>query len=218
MVRFTSVDRVCLLAGGFCLAGVAVLALLITGDNPLTRFDRELGERLYAFGQRTPEILGLFAILSNAGDKVFLTLIALLGAWRRVRTTGSRRAGLWLVAALSVVGMNVLIKLATSRLRPDSSTLGTFSFPSAHAMCSMFIYGLLVWSLVDARDRTVRLVLLATLFGGWVILIGVSRILLGEHYFSDVLAGFLGGLGFLMLAIDREIRLIRPSRPADPSV
>ena len=183
------------------------------GELHVLAGDRELGERLYGFAERTPEVAYLFAILTNFGDKLFLTLIALLGTWRRIRTTGSRRAAWWLVAALLVVGLNLLLKEALARPRPDSSRLPSYSFPSAHAMCSMFVYGLLVWSLIDSRDRTLRLVSMAVLFGGWVLLIGWSRIVLGEHYFSDVLAGFLGGLGSLMFAIDREIRMVRPAAP-----
>lgn len=105
-------------------------------------------------------------------------------------------AGGWLI--------NVGLKNCFHRLRPDSLPLVTesgFSFPSAHAMVSICLYGaiaFLVWKYAASR-RTRWFVTLG--LGLLTLSIGISRIYLGVHYPSDVTAGFAAGGLWLILCI-----------------
>jgi len=95
--------------------------------------------------------------------------------------------------------LNFLLKAVFARPRPTfSDPLATalyYSFPSGHAMMSLIAYGLLGYFLFNALpERWQRVVVSAGLIV-LILLIGFSRIYLGVHYLSDVLAGFaVGGL------------------------
>jgi len=74
-----------------------------------------------------------------------------------------------------------------------------YSFPSGHAMNSFVYYGalaLVVWA-VWGRGKG----LIACTAAGFIVLaVGVSRVYLGHHYFSDVLGGYSGGLLWLFIS------------------
>jgi undecaprenyl-diphosphatase len=97
------------------------------------------------------------------------------------------------------------MKLAFERPRPEFRdvhlTLHTFSFPSGHAMVSIAVYGAVaVVILRRVRTPAAR----AALIGGVALLvgsIGFSRVYLGAHYVSDVLAGISLGLAWLTLCV-----------------
>ena len=94
--------------------------------------------------------------------------------------------------------LNLILKLSFHRTRPEVGfvRLDTYSFPSGHAMMSTAAYGALAylaWSHLRTRRRRVLLI------AGTVVLVALicfSRLYLGVHYLSDVLAGVAGG-GFL---------------------
>lgn len=95
-----------------------------------------------------------------------------------------------------------MLKLVFRRPRPDVLRLveqSGYSFPSGHAMNSMIFYGLAAYLLVR-RGRHWSRYLVAGFVAVLVLLIGLSRIYLGVHYASDVLAGFLIGAGWLIIA------------------
>ncbi len=98
-----------------------------------------------------------------------------------------------------------LIKLLVNRARPDTlyaAGISSSSFPSGHAFDAVVILGLLayaVWGLPHGP-------LLAAALGVFAIIIGLSRIYLGAHYPTDVLAGWLMG-GLALWAI---IYFVRP--------
>ena len=101
-----------------------------------------------------------------------------------------------------VVLLNVILKELVQRPRPEDINLVVetgFSFPSGHSMVAMAFFGLLVWLVWHyEKDRTMRL----ACCGGFsliILLIGISRIYLGVHYASDVLAGFCVSLAWLAL-------------------
>src|SRR6185503_3049979 len=105
--------------------------------------------------------------------------------------------GIWIVAIGGGELLNFLLKLLFERSRPVFTNPiiveQFFSFPSGHAMMSMIGYGMLAYFvLLRVSNRWARLavVLIAAII---IILIGFSRIYLGVHYFSDVLAGFAAG-------------------------
>ncbi len=107
-----------------------------------------------------------------------------------------------LIAGLGASVLIVSLKLIYQRVRPTIEHLvfaGGYSFPSGHSMGSMLIYGSLI---VIAHQRIkqpfLRLVV-QWLLGSLIVLIGLSRIYLGVHYPSDVLAGFILGFGVLEL-------------------
>ena len=117
-----------------------------------------------------------------------------------------------LLLVLAVGGgelMNVLIKTAIHRGRPvfddPIQTLTTYSFPSGHAVGATVLYGTLAVIAASALyDRRLRLgaIAAATIL---VVLICFSRIYLGVHYLSDVVAGCLEGviwLGICFFALD----------------
>lgn len=107
-------------------------------------------------------------------------------------------AGLVVSAGGSVLAAH-LLKLATDRLRPPISVAAYIeagsAFPSAHAAVAVGLYGFLAWLLWRDCDRQWwhRAAVVGTI--ALAAVIGTSRILLGVHYPSDVLAGYmLGGL------------------------
>ena len=112
-----------------------------------------------------------------------------------------RRPGLCCALNLALVaGLNVVLKLIVQRPRPEGFRLAEadgFSFPSGHSMAAMAFFGLLVWIVWHyERDRGKRWFLCATLTLV-AVLVGVSRIYLGVHYASDVVAGFCVALAWL---------------------
>lgn len=108
------------------------------------------------------------------------------------------------VVAIGSITLNLLLKQLYSRARPSLEhmvAVDNFSFPSGHAMFSMSFYGLLIYiGWREINNKTISLSC-CSLLGLLIILIGISRIYLGVHYPSDVFAGFLAGLFWLIVTL-----------------
>lgn len=163
----------------------------------------------------------------------FFTLITLFG---RVEVMGAFLllvvVVLWLFRKqryimplfVSVGGAGLFLWLGKwlfQRPRPDVALYiePTYSFPSGHATMAAALYGFAAYLLIhSARDlkQKLNIFFVATLF---ILLIGISRIYLGEHYLSDVYSGFLLGTLWLIIAIaltrwtDTRVRAPLPPYP-----
>ena len=108
-----------------------------------------------------------------------------------------------LVATLGSTIFTFLSKLLFQRDRPVHILLfeQTDSFPSGHATITVALYGFLAYTAIRFSrnfSQQVRIVVMTVFFS---ILVGLSRIVLNEHYLSDVLGGYLVGTLWLTVAI-----------------
>lgn len=128
----------------------------------------------------------------------------------------------WLAALAGGVVLSKLLKPLFARSRPSFAdpllVESSYSFPSTHAILSLIAYGVLAYFIVLAlqtwRAKT------SVIFGAalLVLLIGLSRMYLGVHYFSDVVAGYAAGSVWLSVLITgmetiRRRNLERPTKP-----
>jgi undecaprenyl-diphosphatase len=185
-----------LMAGG-CLC-IALLGLVwalasdITGRRALAPIDGTILDWLFSL--RTPILDRLMMGLSALGDGIVRTpatvLIAAYLLWRR---RGSWAAGLG-AAMIGAAILTPVLKTIFNIARPTPIYAGAdaFSFPSGHAMSTSALYLVLAW--IASRSATPK-----TRFVPWslavimILLTGTSRIYLGAHWPSDVLAGFALG-------------------------
>lgn len=93
--------------------------------------------------------------------------------------------------------LNELLKFYFQRARPPEALFHQmgYSFPSGHAMMSMAYYGCLAWLVVQHSHRWG----VAALLVSFALLIGFSRVYFHVHYATDVVAGFCGGVAWLVL-------------------
>jgi undecaprenyl-diphosphatase len=154
--------------------------------------------------QHQPWLDSLMLGITHAGDAEVLVELALLAALGLVLARSMRSALCVLLIAGLAFGLTWGLKEVFHRPRPDAAfTLRaprtSYSFPSGHSLQSAAIYGVIGLALARlARQRLARQALtLAALAPP--LLIGVSRVYLGEHYLSDVLAGWAIGLGLVIL-------------------
>ena len=97
-----------------------------------------------------------------------------------------------------------VVKHIIERPRPEGIALieeTGFSFPSAHTMGSVVFYGFLIFLVWRYLKNKPLNIILTTFLSIFEIVIGYTRIYLGVHYFTDVLAGALAGLAYLFVAI-----------------
>jgi undecaprenyl-diphosphatase len=122
-----------------------------------------------------------------------------------------REGGSAVMAGVSALALNHLLKLAVERPRPTPDLvrvlreLADFSFPSGHVMFYTAFFGFLGFLAFTLLRPSWRRSLLILLSGLLVALVGPSRIYLGNHWASDVLVGYL--LGSLVLAAAVQIYL-----------
>lgn len=101
---------------------------------------------------------------------------------------------------LIIQAINRLIKFIIKRPRPDEIfhlvKETNYSFPSGHSMSAMAGYGL--W-IIEVKNSNLKYKNgLVVILGLMIFLIGLSRIYLGVHYFSDVIGGFLLSLSYIL--------------------
>lgn len=120
------------------------------------------------------------------------------------------------VNLVSVVAINQVLKYIVQRPRPDGFRLISevgYSFPSGHSMVSMAFYGLCAWMVwTYERDKILRWACCIS-FGVIVALVGMSRVYLGVHYASDVIAGFCVSLAWLAVYTRIFCPLFMPEEP-----
>ena len=182
---------------------VGPLALLVHARwAPLQRLDdagSDAAERLVG---ASPALLATARLVTHLGDPLLVTVASGLlaaGLW----ATGHRRTALFvLVARAGALVLSTGLKQVVGRARPvfDTPVSSEFglSFPSGHAANTtgaVVVVLLLVWPLL--RTTAARVVALAA--GLAVVLVtGADRVLLGVHYPSDVVGGFLVGGGIAL--------------------
>lgn len=100
--------------------------------------------------------------------------------------------------------LNQLLKFVLQRPRPDDYRLideSGYSFPSGHSMISMAFYGYLIYLIYKSKFNKYVKIILITIFIFLILFIGISRIYLGVHYTSDVIAGILLSISYLIVFI-----------------
>ncbi|MFD4660361.1 phosphatase PAP2 family protein [Kitasatospora sp. NPDC058444] len=196
-----------------CAALFGLLAALVTGHwRPLVRYDQEWIGELHTYAREHRMWTASVQTLSDIGGTV--TMRALLGiaaGW--LWLIGARVLAGW-VAAQTLVGWGAqwALKLAFDRGRPSFpdpvSHAGGPAFPSGHAMASVITCAVLVgllWYRVHRRGRTAACLVAAAT----VLTIGWTRIALGVHWPSDVLAGWLAA-GIVLGTVTAVIQVWRP--------
>lgn len=152
----------------------------------------------------TPQLDHFMIVISKYGFGVpFWIIIAIALLWLIHYRRWLEAAG-FVICLLGEALLNFLLKSLFERSRPDVFQLveaAGYSFPSGHAMVSLCLYGMIAFLLArhiaNWRGRLTVVVLAATL----VAAIGVSRVYLGVHYPTDVIAGYFAGGMWLTFSI-----------------
>lgn len=179
------------------------LAEDVVNNEAITVLDVQLANWFHANASASMTTFMLF--LTNwhgmIGGPIMGVMLAAYFYWKREHY--------WLLATVAVVpgGMllNVLLKYVFHRSRPSFDdpllSLTTYSFPSGHTANAALLYGLIAcWLVVRHRRLGTRVAIVA---GACVMvaLVGLSRMYLGVHYLSDVLAAVVEGCAWLAVCI-----------------
>lgn len=97
----------------------------------------------------------------------------------------------------------IILKMLFHRPRPILQTIAAhgYSFPSGHAFSAIIIYGFLIYLTYKMDISKLLRIIIVSAFTLLIFLIGISRIYLNVHYFTDVLGGYASGLAWLIFCI-----------------
>lgn len=181
--------------------GFGVLLLLVRFRwEPLLSVDRGVAQDLNAYVAARPAVVDVLTVISRLGSRAVMSGLVVAAVLMLLIRRRPRLAIYLVVTGAGALVLDPSLKTLVGRLRPVvdlpvASAPGN-SFPSGHALGSMVVYGaltLVFLAAVSPRWRTLFIAVPAVL----VFAIGFTRVALGVHYLSDVLAGWLLGAAWL---------------------
>jgi len=181
----------------FLLLFIFLTVLVLTKQT--LYFDKTIS--IFVYSLRTPLLTNVMSAVSNLGDVYAGIVVSLLIILMLIIKEHKKDAVIFSLSTITVGLINYVLKLVFAIPRPNFSALTTlydFSYPSGHAMNNTFLYGMIVYYI--SRYGKNKLIKLLALAGSivWITLMGISRIYLGVHYPTDVLAGYFLGLWALI--------------------
>ena len=193
------------------LASSALFLILFTWlseevfEGELQRFDIAVRMKVHEFF--SPQMTKFMQTMTFLGSIGFLfTLFTVISVYWIIRK--KYRPAAWLaMAAVGSVILDVSLKLSFHRPRPVpfvGMTPQTYSFPSGHSLSSFCVYGVLAGLLCAHVQSAALRKAIWSLCAVLVLAIGISRIYLGVHYPTDVIAGYVAAatwVSALLLAL-----------------
>jgi len=202
-INFTGSVRIALGSVLFFGMALALAALFFfawmadeIAEGDTLRFDEYIRGFVHQFA--FPALTILMQIASFLGSTLFLTLFGISVVIALYLKKHRRGAIIFTITTIGASLLLVSLKLTFRRARPepffDTILPASYSFPSGHSLASFCFYGALA-AIITVRIEKLWLKILFLLAAAiLILLIGISRIYLGVHYPSDVLAGFAVGL------------------------
>ncbi len=209
--------------GAAMSAGALALFFHIADDvretDGVWRFDHD-GLRL-GLALRNPRRTALMKTVSALARPDVMSLMGIVSLAVSWRSPLHRSKGILLAVTLAGGGgIIALIKLRVGRERPSIvealAKEGSFSFPSGHSFISLCFYGILASWWMRTHPRLLDRTIIALASSGAIGLIGGSRVYLGVHYPSDVLAGYAAAVPWLTACLtaynqyEKRIALLPP--------
>lgn len=165
----------------------------------------------YVLNVRNPEMNTFFKIFTTLGNVIPMIIISsiivsiLFYYKKKVESLffGINVFGVWI--------LNELLKQIFRRQRPQGIQLLTaidYSFPSGHAMVTMASVLLLIYFIIKFIKNKKLAYLLSIILVIYALLIGISRIYLGVHYFSDVIVGWIIACVYAFISIQIYIHIL----------
>lgn len=195
------------------MAVFAHLAGAVVAGAPITRLDVDIANWLHVHASQGGLLRQALLILTNIHSTPGVLAIAFCAAFWLYR----RGQRYWTAAVIASVpgGMllNVALKHTFERARPHFDepivTLSTYSFPSGHTMAATVLYGVLACYFVRRAQswpgRVLPFMLAAIMVGA----VAFSRMYLGAHYLTDILAALVEGCGWLAICVSGTATLNR---------
>jgi membrane-associated phospholipid phosphatase len=196
------------------------LAVLLRQQSPLV-LDADRTVYRWAASMRSDPSTLFFLTFTHIGGPTSLAVVVFgVAAFLYVRK--HRGLSLYVAVTGSMAGLiNLLLKEMFARARPDLAEAlrkaHGYSFPSGHAMGSMVVLGSLAYVVARVHGRwRLRSATIAVLLSS-ILAVGLSRVYLGVHWISDIAAGYVAGIVWLVVATVTfeafwRIRRIRSSR------
>jgi undecaprenyl-diphosphatase len=192
-----SLIRGTLLAG----LGASLAALLLFGwlagyalRGETLAFDLQIREAVQRHG--SPPLTVIMRVITSIGWPGSLFVISAFAVVRFVQNGDRHIAVLFVITVAGAEVLEQTLKLLFQRARPEAffglTSPNSFGFPSGHATVSFCFFGMLA-AILTRRMAVRRRAMVWTAAAVLVLLIGFSRIYLGVHYASDVLAGYAAG-------------------------
>lgn len=184
-----------------CLLILFVLAKLAEEVLEREAFAFDTNFLLWLHQFANPNLDHLMLFVTNIGNPSTVVIVAgvniLLLWWRRYR----EEAKFFVLACLGGLMLNTGLKLFFCKPRPELwhqlISEKSFSFPSGHALGSMVLYGFIAYELTTQFPSFAKVIYSLTVI--LITSIGISRLYLGVHWPTDIIAGY--GVGFLWLMI-----------------
>jgi undecaprenyl-diphosphatase len=164
----------------------------------------------------SPLLTTIMRGFSFAGSTISLTVATVVVVvWLATHKLG-REGKLFTLTMIGAALLNTTLKLAFKRQRPvpffDLLPPETYSFPSGHSLASCCFFGALA-ALLTARIKKKRLrVIVWVVAAAMFLSIGFSRIYLGVHHTTDVIAGFVAALIWILVVRFVDLHLARRKR------
>jgi membrane-associated phospholipid phosphatase len=182
------------------LVAVAGLFLAAPGET-IVGIDGWVAAGLHAHAN--PAATTGFRFVTELGSTTALVSVTAAAAAYLARLDRRHDAALLIVALVGAEALTWSLKALFRRERPTFddpvATASSFSYPSGHAVVSLAVYGALAYVLLAGRHSRRGRAAVAGCAALVIAAVGFSRLYLGVHYVSDVLAGYAVGLAWLLL-------------------
>jgi len=162
-------------------------------DQRIVQFDDFVSTIIQSF--RSPLLTEVMIFISLLGADIILivaTIIVVFMRWRKHK----KESILFTIMLVFGAILNIVLKSIFQRARPTFDPLlvvSDYSFPSGHAMNSLVFYATVAYFMYYYTKNALLSVLVLTLCIVLILLIGISRVYLGVHFPSDVIAGYIAG-------------------------
>jgi len=188
--------------------GTAIATLIFFGwlaDEVLEGETRHFDEvtRAAIHQLASPTLTLVMRAFSFVGSTIALTIGTIIVVVRFAMKKWGREAKLFAITMIGAGLLNITLKLAFKRSRPEPffnlSLPETYSFPSGHSLTSAVFFGALA-AILTARIKSRRARVAIWIVSAFMFLtIGFSRIYLGVHHTTDVIAGFAAALIWILM-------------------